>query len=98
MGVNEGNCISCYLSNHLENSKSCCSLLVPCLPFANTHASRRIGSDTTSLENEPTFYEDNLSSSLNQGKHLTSSLNRILLNNILLFHDCALKYRSFMKP
>jgi hypothetical protein len=78
MGVNEGNCINCYLSNHLKKDKPFCSLLVPCLPFANTHASCHIGSDTAGLENAPSFYEANFSSSLDQGKHLASSLNRTL--------------------
>jgi hypothetical protein len=41
------------------------------------HASYRIGSDSTGLENEPSFDEANFSSSLDQGKHLASSLNRI---------------------
>jgi hypothetical protein len=84
MGVNEANCVSCYLSNILKKGKLCCSLLVPCLPFANTHASCHIGSDTVGLENAPSFHEANLSSSLNQGKHLASSLNRISLCNIYI--------------
>jgi hypothetical protein len=83
MGINEENCISCYLSNLLKG-KSCCYLLVACLPFANTIASYRIGSDTTGLENAPGFYEANLSYSLNQGKHLASSLNRTSLYNIYI--------------
>jgi hypothetical protein len=83
VGVNEGNCISHYLSNLLKG-KPCCYMLVPCLPFANTHASYRVGSDTVGLENAPGFYEANLSSSLNQGKHLASSLNRTLLYNIYI--------------
>jgi hypothetical protein len=77
MGVNERNCISCYLSNIMKG-ESCCFLLTPCLPFINTHASYRIGSDTAGLENAPSFNEANLSSSLDQGKHLASSLDRIL--------------------
>jgi hypothetical protein len=36
------------------------------------------------LENAPSFYEANLSSALDQGKHLASSLNRILLYNIYI--------------
>jgi hypothetical protein len=81
MGVNEGNCINRYLSNLLKG-KPCCYLLAPCLPFTNTHASYRIGSDTAGLENASGFYKANLSSSLNQGKHLASSLNRTSLFNI----------------
>jgi hypothetical protein len=75
MGVNEGNCISSYLSNLLKG-KTCYSLFIPCLPFANTHASYRIGSDTAGLENAPSFYEANFSSFLDQVKHLASSLNK----------------------
>jgi hypothetical protein len=63
MGVIEGNCISCYLSNIIKG-EPCCFLLTPCLPFVNTHASYRIGYDTTSLESAPSFDEANLSSSL----------------------------------
>jgi hypothetical protein len=59
-------------------------LLIPCLTFTNTHASYRIGSDTAGLENGASFYEANLSSSLDQGKHLESSLNRISLCNIYI--------------
>jgi hypothetical protein len=81
MGVNEGNCISCYLSN-IKKGEPCCFLLTPYLPFTNTHASYHIGSDTASLENAPSFDEANRSSSLDQGKHLTSSLNRMSLYNI----------------
>jgi hypothetical protein len=44
------NCISCYLSN-IKKGEPCCFFLTPCLPFANTHASYCIGSDTTGLEN-----------------------------------------------
>jgi hypothetical protein len=83
MGVKEGNCISHYLSNLLKG-KLCCYLLVHCLPFANTHASYHIGSDTAGLENTPGFYEANLSSSLNQDKHLASSLSRTSLYNIYI--------------
>jgi hypothetical protein len=42
MGVNEGNCISCYLSNIMKG-EPCCFLLIHFLPFVNTHASYRIG-------------------------------------------------------
>jgi hypothetical protein len=59
-------------------------LLIPCPPFANTHASYRIGSDIVGLENVLGFNKANLSSSLNQGKNLTSSLNRISLYNIYI--------------
>jgi hypothetical protein len=83
MGVNEGNCISCYLSNIIKG-ELCCFLLTPRLPSLNTHASYRIGSDTAGLENAQSFDEANLSSSLDQGKHLASSLNRISLYNIYL--------------
>jgi hypothetical protein len=76
MGVNEGNCISCYLSN-ITKGEPCCFLLTPCLPFVNTHASHRIGSDTAGSENAPSFDESNVSSSVGRGKHLASSLNRI---------------------
>jgi hypothetical protein len=81
MGVNGGNCISCYLSNIIKG-EPCCFLLTPCLCFVNTHASYRIGSNTASLENAPSFDEANLFSSHDQGKHLTSSLSRILFCNI----------------
>jgi hypothetical protein len=40
------------------------------------------------LENTPSFYEANLSSSLDQDKHLASFLNRILLYNIYIMHEC----------
>jgi hypothetical protein len=59
-------------------------LLIPCLPFTNTHASYRIGSDTASLDNAPSFNEANLSSSLDQGKHLAFTLYRFLLYNLYL--------------
>jgi hypothetical protein len=83
MGVNEGNCISYFLSN-LIKGEPCCSLLIPCLLFANTHTSYRIGSDTAGLENAPSFYEANLSSSPDQGKHLAYTLYRFLLYNLYL--------------
>jgi hypothetical protein len=73
----------CYLSN-LMKGELCCFLLIPCLPFANTHASYHIGSNVAGLENAPSFYEATLSSSLDQGKHLASSLNRISLYNIYI--------------
>jgi hypothetical protein len=63
MGVIEGNCISCYLSNIIKG-ESCCFLLTPCLPFVNTHASYCIGYDTAGLESARSFDEANLSSSL----------------------------------
>jgi hypothetical protein len=81
MGVNEGNCISCYLSSILKG-EPCCFLLTPCLPFVNSHASYYIGSNTSDLENAPSFDEANLFSSLDQGKHLASSLSRISFSNI----------------
>jgi hypothetical protein len=62
------------------NGDPCCLLLIPCLPFANTHASYRIGSDTASLENAPSFDEANFSS-LDQGKHRAYTLYRFLLYN-----------------
>jgi hypothetical protein len=59
-------------------------LLTPCLPFANTHVSYRIGSNTVELENAPSFDESNLSSSLGQGKHLVFTLYRFLLYNLYI--------------
>jgi hypothetical protein len=59
-------------------------LLTPCLPFANTHASYRIGSDTADLENTPSFDEANLSSSLDQGKQLAFTMYRFLLYNLYI--------------
>jgi hypothetical protein len=56
-------------------------LIKPCLPFANTHASYHIGSDTAGLENAASFDEANCSSSLDQGKHLAFTLYRFLLYN-----------------
>jgi hypothetical protein len=75
MGVNEGNCLSCYLSNIIKG-EPCCFLLTSCLPFVNTHASYRIGSNTDGLENAPSFDEANLFSSLDKGKHLAYTLYR----------------------
>jgi hypothetical protein len=49
---------------------------------SNYHASYRIGTDPAGLENMPSFDEANFSSSLDQGKHLASSFNRISLYNI----------------
>jgi hypothetical protein len=57
-------------------------LLTPCLPFANTDATYRIGSNTAGLENTPSFDKANRSSSLDQGKHLTFTLYRFLLYNL----------------
>jgi hypothetical protein len=48
---------------------------------SNSHASYRIGIDPAGLENMASFDEANFSSSLEQGKHLASSLNRISLYN-----------------
>jgi hypothetical protein len=59
-------------------------LLTPCLPFANTHASYHIGSDSTGLENAPNFDEANCSSSLDQGKHLAFTLYRFLLYHLYI--------------
>jgi hypothetical protein len=81
MGVNEGNCISCYISNIIIG-ESVLFLLTPCVTFANTHASYCIGSNTAGLENVPSFNEANLSSSLDQGKHLAFTLYRFLLYNV----------------
>jgi hypothetical protein len=78
MGVNEGKGISCYLSNIIKG-EPCCFFLTPCLPFVNTHASYHIGSNTADLENAPSFDEANLFPSLDQGKHLASTLYRFLL-------------------
>jgi hypothetical protein len=80
MGVNEGNCISCYLCNIIKG-EPCCFLLTPCLPFVNTHAAYRIGSNTAGLDITPSFDEVYLFSSLGQGKHLASSLSRIWFCN-----------------
>jgi hypothetical protein len=63
MGVNDGNCISGYLNNIIRG-ELCCFLVTPCLPFVNTQASYRIGSETVGLENAPSFDNANLSSSL----------------------------------
>jgi hypothetical protein len=49
---------------------------------SSCHASYYIGTDTAGWVNAPSFDEANFSSSLDQGKHLASSLNRILLYNI----------------
>jgi hypothetical protein len=51
---------------------------------SNYHASYRIGTDTAGLEKVPSFDEANFSSSLDQGKHLASSLSRISLYNIYI--------------
>jgi hypothetical protein len=59
-------------------------LLMPLLPFTNTHASYHIGSGPVGLENTPSFDEANFSSSLDQGKHPASPLNRISLYNICI--------------
>jgi hypothetical protein len=58
--------------------------LTPCLPFANTHASYHIGSDSASLENAMSFNEANRSSSLDQAKHLAFTLYRFLLHNLYI--------------
>jgi hypothetical protein len=54
------------------------------LPLYRTklYASYCTGTDPASLENAPSFDGANFSSSLEQGKHLVSSLNRISLYNI----------------
>jgi hypothetical protein len=83
MGVNEGNCISYYLSNIIKG-EPCCFLLTLCLPFVNTHASYHICSNTVGLENAPNFNEANLFSSLDQGKHLAYTLYRFFLYNLYL--------------
>jgi hypothetical protein len=61
-------------------------LLLPSLHMYLTqlHASYCIGTDPAGLENAPIFNEVNFSSSLDQGKHLASSLSRILLYNIYI--------------
>jgi hypothetical protein len=61
-------------------------LLLPSLPMYLTqlHVSYRIGTNPASLENAPSFDEANFSPSLDQGKHLESSLSRILLYNIYI--------------
>jgi hypothetical protein len=43
------------------------------------HATYRIGSNPVDFKNAPSFDKANFSSSLDQGKHLASSLNRISL-------------------
>jgi hypothetical protein len=63
MGVNEGNCISCYLSNIIKG-EPCCLLLMPCLPFVNTLASYYIGSNPVGLDSTPSFIEANFPLSL----------------------------------
>jgi hypothetical protein len=83
MGVNKGNCISCYLSNIIKG-EPCCFLLTPCLPFINTLASYRIGSNPVGLENTPSFVEANFPLSLDHGKHLVYTLYRFLLYNLYL--------------
>jgi hypothetical protein len=83
MGVNEGNCISCYLSNIIKG-EPCCFLLTPCLSFVNTHASYCIGSNTTGLENAPSFNEANFPLSHDQGKDLAYTMYRFLLYNLYL--------------
>jgi hypothetical protein len=52
--------------------------------FANTLASYRIGFNPVGLEGAPSFVVVSLPFSLNQGKHIASSLNRILLYNIYI--------------
>jgi hypothetical protein len=83
MGVYEGHCISCHISNIIKG-EPCCFLLTPWLPFVNTHASYRLRSNMVGLENGPSFNEANLFSSLDQGKHLAHTLYRISLYNIYL--------------
>jgi hypothetical protein len=46
------------------------------------YASYHIGTDPAGLQNAPSFDGVNFSSSLDHGKHLASSLNRISLYNI----------------
>jgi hypothetical protein len=57
--------------------------LLPSLPLY-LNALHRIGSDLGGFENAPSFDKANFSSSLDQGNHLASSLNRILLYNIYI--------------
>jgi hypothetical protein len=83
MGVNEGNFISCYLSNIIKG-EPCCFLLTPCLPFAKTLVSYRIGSNPVGLENMPSFVEANFHLSLNQGKLPADTMYRFLLYNLYL--------------
>jgi hypothetical protein len=52
------------------------------VPFINFDASYHIGFDPVGLESTISFTEANFSLSLDQGKYLASSLNRILLYNI----------------
>jgi hypothetical protein len=55
----------------------------------------RIGTDPTGLENARSFDEATFASILDQGKHLSIGFHFITFT---LCHDCALKYRSLMKP
>jgi hypothetical protein len=67
------------------------------VPFANTLASYRIGSDPVGLESMPSF--TNLFLALNQGKHHAYSLYMFSLYNAYNYVPaCALKYRSLMEP
>jgi hypothetical protein len=83
MGVNEGNCITCYLSN-LIKGEPCCFLLTPCLPLVNTLTSYRIGSNPVGLDSTPSFVEANFPLSLDQGKHLAYAMYWFLLYNLYL--------------
>jgi hypothetical protein len=83
MGVNEENCISCYLSNIIKGV-SCYFLLTPCLPLVNTLASYRIGSNPVGLESTPSFVEANYPLSLYQGKDPAYTLYRFFLYNLYL--------------
>jgi hypothetical protein len=67
--------------------------------FTNVHVSCRIGSNAVDLEDMPSFIEANPSSSFDEGKHRASSFDRsFALKYLLYVHDCALMYRSSMKP
>jgi hypothetical protein len=83
MGVNKGNCVSCYLSNIIKG-EPCYFSLTSCLPFVNSHASYHIDSNTAGLEDAPSLDETNLFSSLDQVKHLAYTLYRFLLYNLYL--------------
>jgi hypothetical protein len=80
MGVNKGNCISCYLSN-ITKGEPCCFLLTPCLPLVNTLASYHLGSNPVGLECTASFIEANFPLSLDRGKHLAYTLYWFLLYN-----------------
>jgi hypothetical protein len=64
---------------------------------SNCHASYRIGTDPAGLENAPSFDEANFSS-LYQASTLHPPSVGFRFIIFILCHDCALTYRSLMKP